>query len=104
MIQTVVDRMRMALAEVGYLGARLSHLDPNDPNDIQWLDFPGGPRAEAAFWQAAYVVKDHDVPCWSCWQASGCNPAGAHVSECLDGNCAHPEGPARPPRRLLRAS
>lgn len=62
----------------------------------------------AVYWMAcdiAYMDDGDPYACWPCWQAStDAEYDDDSAWRCAEGDCAHPEGPSRPPRELLRAS
>lgn len=105
-----VARFNVGITEAGY------------PMEGMWMDRDGHMHSPerrhappAAVWQALFLAKKGDRhPCWSCWAtANAADPLGPdHVkgrwaSDCVTGRrggCHFPDGPARPPRELLRAS
>lgn len=93
------QRVAMALAEGGYPDALLELVN----GAFQWTNSPRTPHAFAAFWQATSLATTDPIPCWACWNASG-RRVSAQAQDCAKGNCAHPEGPTRPPRELLRSA
>ena len=99
--EVVMERLRMALAEAGYPDAVLMH-SHDDPLIITWLN-NRTPAELAAHWQASLLVSG-PRSCWSCWLASGAWETRTVAARCINGDCQSPEGPARPPRELLRAS
>jgi hypothetical protein len=86
----------MAMSEAGYPDVELfqsgtaSNGWPNIGNRRQ---IPG-----AVWWAACDIAYEGTGACWTCWSTM---EPDIH-SACMAGNCANPEGPARPPKELLR--
>ena len=96
--EEMVRRVKAAYAEAGWpeVGVQVYAAQPGG-----WPSFRvygRSPRPPAAVtWQAAWVVYEGHMPCWSCWRSA----SRAAQDDCRAGNCHHPEGPARPPREEL---
>jgi 7-cyano-7-deazaguanine synthase in queuosine biosynthesis len=86
-----VARAAAALAEAGYPNA-----DIRKParGKLKWVNHPPVTMHLNAVWWMACHLATKQSTCWSCY--------GTRASEeCARGNCAHPDGPAAPPRSLL---
>jgi hypothetical protein len=92
-------RMRMALAELGYENGYLVPIwnDGEQAWDFRWLG--GDDIPPPVMYMAARLTMGIRIPCWRCWWFNG--GFRAH-NACICGDCWHPEGPALPPRELLR--
>jgi hypothetical protein len=57
----------------------------------------------AVFWTAQNIALGPlaQRACWSCWFYGHETGDWTQRDHCRAGECAHPEGPARPPRELL---
>jgi len=100
----MVHRVKVGLAEMGYP-------DVGEIEDAGGWTFPNlvcpeallTDRGMAAWWTAYRLAAHgvHPVPCWSCWLAwmTAFRPM---AWACVAGDCPRPEGPATPPRELLR--
>lgn len=101
--EVVVERMKMALSEAGYPDAVVAHTGASRRTGYPVFHVPN--VSLAVRWLAADIAAQSlgypcgRPACWSCYVGSR-----QDQRSCLTGNCAHPEGPARPPRELLRAS
>lgn len=89
----VIARLRVALAELGYGDAFLA-------SEETWGGWPDAvsdaDEVPNHIWWTACSLVYPTQPCWACYLM--------HESDaCIDGNCAHPDGPAKPPRELLVA-
>lgn len=98
----LVRRVSAALAEMGW--GHVVEVRPSPLGGVSWEPVRALPAAVA--WQAGYVAAHGtgiDMPCFACYEASRCVSSGRPAITCALGMCAHPEGPARPPRELLVA-
>lgn len=93
--EMVMERLRMALAELGYKDAPL-YSRGIFRDGWPAIALPPSAVPDAVWWTASSLVYDV-IACWACWNART-------GTACINGNCAHPDGPARPPRELLRAA
>ena len=89
----IIAKLRMALAEMGFGDVDLVEQGTRG-NGLPNVVTPDWNIPAAVWWQACYLAYEGAMPCWACWDS------GVGV-ECGKGNCAHPEGPSRPPRELL---
>jgi len=91
-----IEQLRMALAEAGYPDANVQ------PDPWRWFTPEHTERTFAVWWMAIEVVVPDEHGCWACYSDPLNNVTrGWFLIACRDGNCAHPDGPARPPRHLL---
>lgn len=91
--EEVLRRLDMALAEAGYPSVVLTWWDTREDG---WPQISSSIFAtpDAIWWQACDIAYEGRIPCWSCYNTPT-------YKECRSGNCAHPEGPSRPPKELL---
>ena len=100
---TAVEKIRMALAEMGYGGVGIF----TKPCDLRGCDISphiSMSRREvpaAVAWMALEVGADHRPGCFPCWLSA--NTTGDRLTNlnCRKGHCAHPDLPRNPPRELL---
>lgn len=96
-IEERIHRLRTGLAEMGYPDVVLVVEDGGSGPEVG-IAAPFPPVAVC--WMAWHVADREGCPCWACWRTQ----ARDVMYECaVHGNCAHPEGPAKPPRELLVA-
>jgi len=88
----VIDRMRAALAEMGY-GDSVLEPDGSDDKDGWPMVMGSGSIPRAVWWTACFLVYP-SMGCWACDE-------DYRTQQCETGHCQHPEGPAKPPRELL---
>lgn len=100
--EEAVHRVKTALAEMGYPDFDVywdgRYCEIGTPLVIGWwTNLP-----DVVVWMTAAVAfPEQPCPCWACFRTH--DPALA--AACWrDDDCAHPEGPARPPRELLVAA
>lgn len=104
--ETLMERLRMAVAEAGHSDWRVEFHGEYAPDGWPHFHFFGlaksGLHERAVLWHATEAVG---IPtaCWSCTQTSF-RDFFDDEDACLAGNCPNPDGPARPPRELLRAA
>lgn len=104
-IEDPCQRLEAALTEAGFPGLRAQYEDHAIGAVVSIRGFaPGYKRpGPAVVWMAFHVCKI-ELPCWACFIDSRTSPThGVIGRRCIDGECSHPEGPARPPRELLCA-
>jgi hypothetical protein len=93
--EAAVPRVKALLAEMGWGDVQVEASPRSNREDWQvgvTVDVPN-----AVAWQA-WRLAGVPMACWSCHWMNGDYEANR---ACNDGNCAHPEGPATPPRELL---
>ena len=100
-VDALCDRIKMALAEVGYPDAVLI-IENGMP---VWDSYNNSRAADAAWWMACELAGP-SLPighaCWPCWSSDTFDIGIGQ--RCADGECSHPEGPRFPPRELLRVT
>lgn len=102
--EVVMERLRMALAEAGYPDVPLNHDGCHDVDGWPRVTSPTSAVRNPAVWWAANELVYPRRPCWACWIAASKWRRSEPAASCELGNCTHPNGPARPPRELLRAA
>lgn len=106
-METEADRIRMALAEMGYTDAEVivrratTISGVNFGDQLAWTNPPpvagdGNARAKAAWWAASELVSPASHPCWEHWD----DGIAVDVQACMAGTCDRPD--RWPPRELLR--
>jgi hypothetical protein len=100
-------KTRVALAEMGYTKAAETVAVKDDGLDgfDVFITFyqPSEKVPLAVCWQIGFLAGIPNYPCWSCF----INGGGSYLSidfrstDCSQGKCRYPDGPARPPRELL---
>lgn len=99
----IIVRLRHALAELGFPPEAVYEIE--DDGGWRGIGFDPDVIPHAVAYQAgAIVAHGFGMPygCWSCWVAGGFVVASVAVQDCKVGRCAHPAGPAVPPRELLQ--
>ena len=95
----VYDKVMMALSEAGYPDAPIRPFGTAGLEvDADILDHV----PPAVIWIVHKLAVPAKQPCWACWSEAGFSHDFEPAWSCEQGKCAHPEGPARPPRELLR--
>lgn len=98
--EIVIERLRIALAELGWDGLTLNPAGQSPGGwphvKVTWHRGEEFPHL-AIIWTAGNIVLPK-IACWACWSSDDVSIAW----RCFDGHCQHPEGPARPPRKLLK--
>ena len=93
----VIRRTRICLFEVGYHDIDIQAIGRHPDGTV--LLGTGTDIKEAVGYQVGVLLcqsETRPICCWSCWRDSW-----QIALDCQDGNCHHPEGPARPPREEL---
>jgi hypothetical protein len=85
---------KMALAEAGYPEVE-PYWEGTYIREIPVIGLPGAPLAVS--WQIGTLVCPAEMACWTCYLSADTDSQAL----CSEGDCRHPEGPARPPRELL---
>lgn len=93
--EEMIKRIRTVFAELGWKDVELISADYPSYDGWPVIGVPYSVPL-AITWMAGDILYPQ-ISCWSCWLDPLEGP------ECLEGRCAHPEGPARPPRELLKA-
>lgn len=97
-IEERIHRVKTALAEMGCWDAEVGWRAEGAGGHVV-IRGDGFPPPSALLWTVWHVAGEA-VGCWGCWSTG--DPQV--MDQCADhGNCAHPEGPAKPPRELLVA-
>ena len=101
---TTLEKIQMCLAEVG-IDPKLAELrppsGPGRPERVV-LFLSTGEQAAALLWSARWIARyGAEQPCWACWKSEGWVFGPVSIA-CGGGHCSHLDGPARPPRELLR--
>lgn len=97
-IEERVHRVKVALAEMGWGHVAVEWREKGDGGTPAIWGLGSSPPS-ALLWTVWHVAGEA-VGCWGCWSTG--DPQV--MDQCADhGNCAHPEGPAKPPRELLVA-
>lgn len=96
--EALVPKVRAALSEMGGGDWPIELKDRGEHGWRLVVCHPRSLQARAITW-TAFRLDGEKRSCWSCCDVNSGSWEIAHA--CRTGNCAHPEGPARPPRELL---
>lgn len=91
----LIRRTRICLFEVGYHDVRIEVIGRTfDGYGILGTTASIEPAVGYQVGMLLCTTEGRPMTCWACWL----DDAG---EDCRQGNCHHPEGPARPPREKL---
>lgn len=102
-VEEQIRRTRICLFEVGYHDIDIEVFGKlPDGSPLLGTTTPVEPAIGYQVGVLLCLREGRPICCWSCWLDSGNGAAGGAAAQlCRDGDCQHPQGPAKPPRELL---